>query len=98
MVHRDHGIGRFDGLITLSLAGAPHDCLRLIYQDGDKLFVPVEHLDVLSRYGGRRRGAAGQAGRARLAGAQGQGQQGIREIAGELIEIAAQGERCARAP
>ena len=51
MVHADHGIGRYDGLVTLEVGGAPHDCLRLIYAGGDKLFVPVENLDVLSRYG-----------------------------------------------
>jgi transcription-repair coupling factor (superfamily II helicase) len=90
VVHRDHGIGRFDGLITLSLAGAPHDCLRLIYQDGDKLFVPVEHLDVLSRYGSaegtvhldKLGGLGWQTRKARV-------KKRIREIAGELIEIAA---------
>ena len=63
VVHNDHGIGRYDGLVTLELGGAPHDCLRLIYQGGDKLFVPVENLDVLSRYG-----AAEGDGRARQAG------------------------------
>ena len=90
VVHRDHGIGRFDGLITLSLAGAPHDCLRLIYQSGDKLFVPVEHLDVLSRYGAadgtvqldKLGGLGWQARKAKV-------KKRIREIAGELIEIAA---------
>jgi transcription-repair coupling factor (superfamily II helicase) len=90
VVHRDHGIGRFDGLVTLSLAGAPHDCLRLIYQGGDKLFVPVEHLDVLSRYGAadgavvldKLGGLGWQARKAKV-------KQRIREIAGELIEVAA---------
>jgi transcription-repair coupling factor (superfamily II helicase) len=90
VVHRDHGIGRFDGLVTLSLASAPHDCLRLIYQGGDKLFVPVEHLDVLSRYGSadgtvqldKLGGLGWQARKAKV-------KKRIREIAGELIEIAA---------
>jgi len=51
VVHSDHGIGRFDGLVTLELGGAPHDCLKLTYHGNDRLFVPVENLDVLSRYG-----------------------------------------------
>ena len=51
IVHADHGIGRYEGLETLEIAGAPHDCLRLSYAGGDKLFVPVENIDVLSRYG-----------------------------------------------
>jgi transcription-repair coupling factor (superfamily II helicase) len=90
VVHRDHGIGSFDGLVTLSLAGAPHDCLRLIYQGGDKLLVPVENLDVLSRYGAadgstqldKLGGLGWQTRKARV-------KKRIREIAGELIQIAA---------
>ena len=51
LVHAEHGIGRFDGLITLSAAGVDCECVRLLYRDGDKLFVPVANMDVLSRYG-----------------------------------------------
>src|SRR3546814_8540859 len=73
VVHVDHGIGRYDGLETLTVNGASHDCLRLIYEGGDKLFVPVENIDVVSRYGSgdtlaqldRLGGAAWQARQAR---------------------------------
>lgn len=51
VVHVDHGVGRFDGLETLKAGGILHDCLRLIYDGGDKLFVPVENIEVLSRFG-----------------------------------------------
>ncbi len=51
VVHVDHGIGRFVGLQAIEAAGAPHDCLELHYADGDKLFLPVENLELLSRYG-----------------------------------------------
>ncbi|MBX7146148.1 MAG: transcription-repair coupling factor [Alphaproteobacteria bacterium] len=51
LVHIDHGIGQYQGLETLDIGGAPHDCLKLLYADNDKLFVPVENIDVLSRYG-----------------------------------------------
>lgn len=51
VVHTQHGIGRYDGLVTTSAAGAPKDCLRLVYHGEDKLFLPVENLDLLSRYG-----------------------------------------------
>ena len=51
VVHVEHGIGRYDGLVTLDVAGAPHDCLRVLYAGDDKLFVPVENIEVLSRYG-----------------------------------------------
>ena len=51
VVHVDHGIGRYEGLETLTVGGAPHDCLKVIYHGGDRLFVPVENIEVLSRYG-----------------------------------------------
>jgi len=51
VVHVDHGIGRYQGLKTLDVQGAPHDCLFLEYHGGDKLFLPVENIDLLSRYG-----------------------------------------------
>lgn len=51
VVHRDHGIGRFEGLETLVVQEKAHDCLKLIYRDGDRLFVPVENMDLISRYG-----------------------------------------------
>ncbi len=51
VVHVDHGIGRFIGLKHIEAAGAPHDCLEIHYHGGDKLFVPVENIELLSRYG-----------------------------------------------
>jgi transcription-repair coupling factor (superfamily II helicase) len=91
VVHIEHGIGRYDGLETLNVVGAPHDCLRLIYGGDDKLFVPVENVEVLSRYGSgdmpasldRLGGAAWQARKARM-------KSRLRDIADELIKIAAQ--------
>ncbi len=51
VVHIEHGIGRFVGLETLNAAGTLHDCLKIIYSGDDKLYVPVENIDVLSRFG-----------------------------------------------
>lgn len=51
VVHQTHGIGRFERLETLQIGGAAHDCLLVIYDGDDKLFIPVENVDVLSRYG-----------------------------------------------
>ena len=90
VVHADHGIGRFDGLTTITALGAPHDCLEIGYAGGDKLYLPVENIELLSRYGSgdmaaqldRLGGAAWQSRKARL-------KQRIREIASELIKIAA---------
>jgi len=91
VVHSDHGIGRYEGLQTLEVGGAPHDCLALTYDGGDKLFVPVENMEVLSRYGAadsgaqldRLGGAAWQARKARV-------KKRIRDIADRLIKIAAE--------
>ena len=91
VVHVDHGIGRFDGLQAIHAAGAPHDCLEIHYADDTKLFLPVENIDLLSRYGSeesvveldRLGGGNWQARKARM-------KSRIREIAGELIKIAAE--------
>jgi transcription-repair coupling factor (superfamily II helicase) len=90
VVHADHGIGRFDGLTTITALAAPHDCLEISYAGGDKLYLPVENIELLSRYGAadglvqldRLGGAGWQTRKARL-------KQRLREIAGELIKIAA---------
>lgn len=50
-VHREHGIGRYLGLQTLTINGKAHDCLCLEYEGNDKLFLPVENLDLITRYG-----------------------------------------------
>jgi transcription-repair coupling factor (superfamily II helicase) len=52
LVHRDHGIGRFAGLVTVEVGAARHDCLQLLYQGNDKLFLPVENMELISRHGG----------------------------------------------
>lgn len=90
VVHVDHGIGQFIDLRTVEAAGAPHDCLEIKYAGDDRLFIPVENIELLSRYGNDEAGAqldklggAGwQARKAKL-------KDRIREIAGELIKIAA---------
>ncbi|MDD3030387.1 MAG: transcription-repair coupling factor [Alphaproteobacteria bacterium] len=57
VVHAEHGIGRYEGLENITVLGLSHDCVKLIYDGGDKLFVPVENLDILTRYGGADTGA-----------------------------------------
>ncbi len=90
VVHADHGIGRYEGLETVAVGGAPHDCLRIVYAQNDKLYLPVENIEMISRFGSesdgvvldRLGGAAWQSRKARL-------KQRIREIAAELIRTAA---------
>ncbi|WP_443970754.1 transcription-repair coupling factor [Sphingobium sp. CR28] len=91
VVHADHGIGRYEGLTSIPVGKAPHDCVALTYSGGDKLYVPVENLDVLSRYGSESEGVAldklgGEAWQRRKA----RMKERIREIAGELLATAAQ--------
>ncbi len=91
VVHVDHGIGRFIGLCAIEAAGAPHDCLEIHYYGGDKLYLPVENIELLSRYGSeeanveldRLGSTAWQARKARM-------KNRIREIASELIKVAAE--------
>lgn len=51
VVHIDHGIGRFENLSTLEINNAKHECLLIKYANDDKLYLPVENIEVLSRYG-----------------------------------------------
>jgi len=91
VVHLEHGIGRFIGLKTIEAVGAPHDCLELQYAGGDKLYLPVENIELLSRYGSEDQkvqldklgGGAWQARKAKL-------KKRILEIADGLIKTAAQ--------
>ena len=89
VVHVDHGIGRYKGLETITAAGAPHECILLEYAGGDRLYLPVENIELLSRYGheegllDRLGGGAWQAKKAKL-------KERIREMADRLIRIAAE--------
>ena len=90
VVHVDHGIGRFTGLKTITAAGAPRDCLEIIYAGGDRLYLPVENIELLSRYGSEETdasldklgGVAWQSRKAKL-------KKRIRDMAAQLIKVAA---------
>lgn len=51
VVHRQHGIGQYLGLETINVFNVTHDCLALAYAGQDKLYLPVENIELLSRYG-----------------------------------------------
>ncbi len=89
VVHVDHGVGRYMGLEVVEALGAPHECIHLEYAGGDRLFLPVENIELLSRFGheegllDKLGGGAWQAKKARM-------KERIRQIADRLIRIAAE--------
>ncbi|MFC2967439.1 transcription-repair coupling factor [Acidimangrovimonas pyrenivorans] len=89
VVHVEHGVGRYTGLETITALGAPHECIALEYAEGARLYLPVENIELLSRYGheegllDKLGGGAWQAKKARL-------KERIREMADRLIRIAAE--------
>ncbi|NND19138.1 MAG: DEAD/DEAH box helicase, partial [Silicimonas sp.] len=89
VVHVDHGVGRYHGLEVLDVMDAPHECLHLEYAEQSRLYLPVENIELLSRYGhdegllDKLGGGAWQAKKARL-------KERIREIADKLIRVAAE--------
>ena len=91
IVHVDHGVGKYNGLETVTAMGAPHECLALEYAGGDRLFVPVENIELLSKFGqdtgllDKLGGGAWQAKKVKL-------KERIREIADKLIRLAAERE------
>jgi len=93
VIHMDHGVGRYEDLKTIEVMGAAHDCVMLTYHGGDKLYVPVENIEVLSRYGAegthvqldKLGGTAWQSKKARL-------KKKLLEMADELIKVAAERE------
>ena len=89
VVHVDHGIGRYHGLEVITAAGAAHECLSLEYAESSRLYLPVENIELLSKYGhdegllDRLGGGAWQAKKAKL-------KERIREMADRLIRVAAE--------
>ncbi len=91
VVHVDHGVGRFKGMEVVTALGAAHECLLLEYAEDSKLYLPVENIELLSKYGhdtgllDRLGGGAWQAKKAKL-------KERIRQIAERLIRVAAERE------
>ena len=89
VVHVDHGVGRFEGMEVVTALGAAHECLLIAYAEETKLYLPVENIELLSKYGheagllDKLGGGAWQAKKARL-------KERIRQIAERLIRVAAE--------
>jgi len=90
VVHDEHGIAQFMSLKTMIVDRIAHDCLELHFDGGDKLFLPIESLDLITRYGGEEGqvkldklgSIAWQARKARV-------KKRLEDIAHKLLEIAA---------
>ncbi|MFT6076042.1 MAG: transcription-repair coupling factor (superfamily II helicase) [Yoonia sp.] len=91
VVHVDHGVGRYLGMEVVTALGAAHECLLLEYAENSKLYLPVENIELLSKYGhdtgllDKLGGGAWQAKKAKL-------KERIRQIAERLIRVAAERE------
>ncbi len=90
VVHIEHGIGRYEGLKTLSVNEAPHDCLELHYAAESKLYLPVENIDLLTRYGADSDNAQlDRLGSASWQARKAKAKERLREMADGLIQLAA---------
>ncbi|MBF0471572.1 MAG: transcription-repair coupling factor, partial [Gammaproteobacteria bacterium] len=94
VVHEDHGVGRFLGLQRLSAGGCEAEFLTLEYAGGDKLYVPVTSLDLISRYTGvvPDKAPLHRLGSGQWEKAKRKAKEKIRDIAAELLEIYAKRE------
>lgn len=97
IVHEDHGVGRYRGLIAMDVGGMPGEFLEIEYAKGDRLYVPVAQLHLISRYSGASPETAPlhSLGGEQWAKAKRKAAEKVRDVAAELLEI--QARRQARA-
>jgi len=97
VVHEDHGVGRYQGLKTLTVSGIATEFLCIEYANQDKLYVPVSSLHLISRYAGAREGSAPlhRLGTEQWQRARKKAQEKIHDIAVELLDIQARREAMA---
>jgi transcription-repair coupling factor (superfamily II helicase) len=89
VVHEDHGVGRYIGLETLEIDGRPAEFLMLEYADGDKLYVPVSSLHLVSRYTGSDPESAPlhRLGSRQWEKAKRKAAEQVRDVAAELLDL-----------
>ncbi|MGH2863404.1 MAG: DEAD/DEAH box helicase, partial [Solirubrobacteraceae bacterium] len=99
VVHEDHGVARFAGFDTKTVAGVTRDYLNLEYAGSDRVFMPVEQLAKISRYvgGGGEHGAGGiklsKLGGTRWDTIKARARRAAQEMAGELLNLYAERKR-----
>ncbi len=91
IVHEDHGVGRYRGLVAMDIGGMPGEFLDIEYAKGDRLYVPVAQLDRISRYSGANPDTAPlhNLGGEQWAKAKKKAADKVRDVAAELLEIQA---------
>ena len=89
VVHLEHGVGRYEGLITLPVDGSVQEFLSLLYAQGAKLYVPVSSLHLISRFSGGDETTAPlhQLGSDKWDKAKQKAQKQVRDTAAELLDI-----------
>ncbi|WP_341756736.1 MULTISPECIES: transcription-repair coupling factor [unclassified Candidatus Tisiphia] len=97
VVHKDHGIGQFLNVETLDVKGKAHDFLKILYENNDKLYIPVENIELIKKYG------SSEAQLAKLVSSSWQRSKAklknrITEIAEQLLEIAAKRKLAVTSP
>ncbi len=94
VVHIEHGIGRFKGLVKMTLDGGEREYLQVEYDQGDQLYVPVHQADRLARYVGPGEGTPSlhRLGTLEWEQVKARARKAVAEIAGELLELYASRE------
>ncbi len=90
VVHVDHGVGRYDGIELISTGGIESECLRLRYQDGDSIFVPIEQINLVQKYIGGEAGdapAVAKLGSAQWEKAKARARKAVEKMAAQLLEV-----------
>ena len=92
LVHVEHGIGKYEGLETIKSNDLERDCLKLLYSGNDRLYVPVENIELISRYGSGSDASLDKLGSSGWQARKANAKKRIKEIADELIKVAASRE------
>ncbi len=89
VVHEEYGVGRYQGLMPMNIGGQPGEFLVLEYQDGDRIYVPVQQLHLVSRYTGAapEHAPLHKLGTDQWARARKRAAEQIRDVAAELLDL-----------
>ncbi len=87
VVHHQHGVGKYEGMVTRAIGGIERDYLLVAYKGGDKLYVPSDQIDALRQYSGGEAPTLHRLGGSDFAKAKSRVRSAVREIAQELVVL-----------